>query len=70
MRQSEVEASGTYALDHPIAEIVGTAGRTYAVSWKPFTRMRIPCPAPMWLVIGTRPVTVTSAVLNALVWKE
>ncbi|MEU3984226.1 glycoside hydrolase family 25 protein [Streptomyces sp. NPDC026672] len=68
-RMSEYEGD-TFHSDHPIHEIVGTPGGSYAVV--PLTkrigqgrRMRV-----RLLNQHSAPVTVTSAVLTALVWKE
>ncbi len=69
-RQSEVDSDGDYQTDHPITEVIGSEGNTYVV---------IPLVGRVGKGRGMRvrvkgfqdsPITVSSAVLKALVWKE
>ncbi|CAL9364708.1 hypothetical protein [Streptomyces sp. enrichment culture] len=60
----------TYVHGHPIHEVVGTAGGTYAVI--PLTK-RLGAGRRMRVRLCSQaagPVTITSAVLTALIWKE
>jgi hypothetical protein len=70
VRQSEVDGDGHLEIDHPIAEIIGTEGATYAT---------VPISNRLGKGRGMRvrvkgfqdsTITVSSAVLKALVWKE
>jgi len=70
VRQSEVDSAEKYVVDHPIAEVIGTEGGTYAV---------IPLTGRVGKGRGMRvrvkgfqdsPITITSAVLKVTVWKE
>ena len=70
VRQSEVDSTGAYVTDHPIAELIGTSGDTFGKL--PLTgrigsgrQMRIRLKS-----FETTPVRITSAVLKVLVWKE
>ncbi|MFI5676769.1 N-acetylmuramoyl-L-alanine amidase [Streptomyces cellulosae] len=68
-RMSEYQGDDLKA-DHPIHEVIGTAGGTFAVV--PLTK-RIAAGRSMRVRLlnqGDQPVTITSAVLSALVWKE
>lgn len=68
-RMSEYEGDALKA-DHPIHEVVGTEGGTYAVL--PLTK-RLAAGRGMRVRLlnqGATPITITSAVLSALVWKE
>ncbi|MGD1220011.1 N-acetylmuramoyl-L-alanine amidase [Streptomyces krungchingensis] len=68
-RMSEYEGD-THKADHPIHEITGTEGGTYAVV--PLTK-RLAAKRGMRVRLlnqGAAPVTVSSAVLSALIWEE
>ncbi|MFG3586633.1 N-acetylmuramoyl-L-alanine amidase [Streptomyces sp. NPDC047990] len=68
-RISEYEGD-KFVQDHPVQELTGTEGGTYGVV--PLTK-RLPAGRGMRVRLlnqSTKPVTVTSAVLSALVWKE
>ena len=70
VRLSEVDGDGHLRADHPIAEAVGTEGSTYVAI--PFTG-RVGTGRGMRVRVKgfqSTPITVTSAVLKALVWKE
>jgi hypothetical protein len=69
VRMSEYQGDDHKA-DHPIAEVVGTAGGTFAVV--PLTK-RLAAGRGMRVRLlnqSATPITVDSAVLSALVWKE
>ncbi|WP_078850074.1 glycoside hydrolase family 25 protein [Streptomyces sp. NRRL F-5126] len=69
VRQSEVDAKGTYVLDHPIAEIIATEGNTYATV--PITN-HLPAGHGMRIRVKAfqpTPLKVAAAVVKALVWK-
>ncbi|GAA3717705.1 glycoside hydrolase family 25 protein [Streptomyces tremellae] len=69
VRQSEVDSKGTYVLDHPIAEVIATAGKTYATV--PIAN-HLPSGHGMRIRVKTfqsTKVTVSAAVVKALVWK-
>ena len=69
VRMSEYQGDDHKA-DHPIAEIVGTGGDSFAVV--PLTK-RVAAGRGMRVRLlnqSTQPITVSSAVLTALVWKE
>jgi hypothetical protein len=70
VRQSEVDSDGHLQLDHPISEVVGTEGGTYAVI--PITNRLGKGRGMRVRVKGFQdtPITVSSAVLKAVVWKE
>jgi len=70
VRQSEVDTDGEYVVDHPVAEVIGTEGGTYAVI--PLTgrvgkgrRMRVRVKG-----FQNTSITVASAALKAMVWRE
>ena len=70
VRQSEVDGDGQYQADHPIAEIIGTAGNTYQVV--PLVG-RVGKGRGMRVRVknfADRDIKVASAQLKALVWKE
>ncbi|MFR9799671.1 glycoside hydrolase family 25 protein [Streptomyces sp. MS06] len=69
VRMAEYEGDA-HRLSHPVHEIVGTAGGTFAVV--PLTK-RLGAGRTMRMSLlnqGGGPVTLTSAVLTVLVWKE
>ncbi|GHJ42257.1 hypothetical protein Sm713_78660 [Streptomyces sp. TS71-3] len=70
VRQTEVDSAGKHVADHPIAELIGSEGGTFGIvpvvgRLAKGRQMRIRIKA-----FQDTPVTVTSAVLTALVWKE
>ncbi|GAA3967483.1 hypothetical protein GCM10022384_18670 [Streptomyces marokkonensis] len=69
VRMAEFDGN-TYVHGHPIHEVIGTSGRTYAVI--PLTK-RIGAGRRMRVRLCSQaadPITITSAVLTALIWKE
>jgi hypothetical protein len=69
VRMSEYEGS-EHRADHPIDEVIGTSGSTFHVT--PLTKRLAAGRSMRVRALNTskNPVTVTSAVLSALVWKE
>jgi hypothetical protein len=69
VRMSEFEGD-SHRSDHPIHEVIGTPGGTYAVV--PLTKRLAAGRSMRVRLLNTseQPVTVNSAVLSALVWKE
>lgn len=70
VRMSEYDSDAKLTADHPIHEVIGTAGDTFAVV--PITKRLVSGHGMRIRLLnqaGTA-VTVTSAVLTALVWKE